>query len=126
MLVSGKLAERWSKILVVRIVGELSLDGKVFLQDGFSQARLFIQAFLLWFSTISPPIAPPLFDGATPNVQKIHRIPNILTFCSQVLAIDLINRPASTQARTHKLKKIVPEPNSFFMDVKCPGCFAIT
>ncbi|KIR41959.1 40S ribosomal protein S27 [Cryptococcus deuterogattii 99/473] len=43
-----------------------------------------------------------------------------------VLAIDLINRPASTQARTHKLKKIVPEPNSFFMDVKCPGCFAIT
>lgn len=51
---------------------------------------------------------------------------NILTFCSQVLAIDLINRPASTQARTHKLKKIVPEPNSFFMDVKCPGCFAIT
>lgn len=51
---------------------------------------------------------------------------SILTFCPQVLAIDLINRPASTQARTHKLKKIVPEPNSFFMDVKCPGCFAIT
>lgn len=75
MLVSGKLAERWSKILVVRIVGELSLDGKVFLQDGFLQARLFIQALLLLFSTISPPIAPPLFDGAMPNVQKIYRIP---------------------------------------------------
>ncbi|ODO08479.1 40S ribosomal protein S27 [Cryptococcus wingfieldii CBS 7118] len=44
----------------------------------------------------------------------------------QVLAVDLVNRPASVQARTHKLKKIVPEPNSFFMDVKCPGCFAIT
>ncbi|WVQ78926.1 40S ribosomal protein S27 [Cryptococcus sp. DSM 104549] len=43
-----------------------------------------------------------------------------------VLAVDLINRPASIQARTHKLKKVVPEPNSFFMDVKCPGCFAIT
>nr|ODN80250.1 40S ribosomal protein S27 [Cryptococcus depauperatus CBS 7841]ODN92328.1 40S ribosomal protein S27 [Cryptococcus depauperatus CBS 7855] len=43
-----------------------------------------------------------------------------------VLAVDLINRPATSQARTHKLKKIVPEPNSFFMDVKCPGCFAIT
>ncbi|WVQ77750.1 40S ribosomal protein S27 [Cryptococcus sp. DSM 104548] len=43
-----------------------------------------------------------------------------------VLAVDLVNQPASVQARTHKLKKIVPEPNSFFMDVKCPGCFAIT
>ncbi|OCF61977.1 40S ribosomal protein S27 [Kwoniella mangroviensis CBS 10435] len=43
-----------------------------------------------------------------------------------VLAVDLLNRPADVQARTHKLKKVVPEPNSFFMDVKCPGCFAIT
>ena len=44
----------------------------------------------------------------------------------QALAIDLLNRPADVQARTHKLKKVVPEPNSFFMDVKCPGCFQIT
>ncbi|ORX37701.1 putative 40s ribosomal protein s27 [Kockovaella imperatae] len=42
------------------------------------------------------------------------------------LAVDLLNPPAETQARRHKLKKIVPEPNSFFMDVKCPGCFQIT
>lgn len=45
---------------------------------------------------------------------------------TQALAIDLLNRPADVQARTHKLKKVVPEPNSFFMDVKCPGCFQIT
>ena len=44
----------------------------------------------------------------------------------QTLAVDLLNPPAETVARTHKLKKIVPEPNSFFMDVKCPGCFQIT
>ena len=44
----------------------------------------------------------------------------------QVLAVDLLNRPAEVEARTHKLKKVVPEPNSFFMDVKCPGCFQIT
>ena len=44
----------------------------------------------------------------------------------QALAVDLLNRPAEVQARTHKLKKVVPEPNSFFMDVKCPGCFQIT
>jgi small subunit ribosomal protein S27e len=22
----------------------------------------------------------------------------------------------------HKLKRLIPTPNSFFMDVKCPGC----
>nr|UXY86772.1 40S ribosomal protein S27 [Cryptomonas paramecium] len=22
----------------------------------------------------------------------------------------------------HKLKRLIPSPNSFFMDVKCPGC----
>lgn len=55
-----------------------------------------------------------------------HRTPNIETTNIQVLAVDLLNRPAEVEARTHKLKKVVPEPNSFFMDVKCPGCFQIT
>ncbi len=45
---------------------------------------------------------------------------------TQALAIDILNPPPERQARTHKLKKIVPEPNSFLMDVKCPGCFQIT
>ncbi|KAI2478652.1 40S ribosomal protein S27 [Pyrenophora tritici-repentis] len=44
-------------------------------------------------------------------------------------------RPAQTltfsttpaaEARKHKLKTLVPAPRSFFMDVKCPGCFTIT
>jgi len=26
----------------------------------------------------------------------------------------------------HKLKKLIQAPNSFFMDVKCPGCLQIT
>nr|UXY87512.1 40S ribosomal protein S27 [Cryptomonas sp.] len=26
----------------------------------------------------------------------------------------------------HKLKRLIPSPNSFFMDVKCSGCFGIT
>ncbi|CAK9784024.1 unnamed protein product [Cutaneotrichosporon oleaginosum] len=42
------------------------------------------------------------------------------------LAVDLLHPSPEAQARTHKLKKIVPQPNSFFMDVKCPGCFQIT
>jgi small subunit ribosomal protein S27e len=44
----------------------------------------------------------------------------------QTLAIDLLNPSAENQLRSHKLKRLVQNPNSFFMDVKCPGCFAIT
>ncbi|KAL8279929.1 hypothetical protein RQP46_007779 [Phenoliferia psychrophenolica] len=42
------------------------------------------------------------------------------------LAIDLLNPSAATTEQTHKLKRLVQSPNSYFMDVKCPGCFNIT
>merc|ERR1712158_85763 len=34
-------------------------------------------------------------------------------------------RPEDEQRR-HKLKRLVQHPNSYFMDVKCPGCYKIT
>lgn len=37
--------------------------------------------------------------------------------------IDLLHPPAELEARKHKLKRKIPTPNSFFMDVKCPGCY---
>ncbi|KAG9450104.1 hypothetical protein H6P81_010069 [Aristolochia fimbriata] len=40
--------------------------------------------------------------------------------------IDLLNPPAELKKRRHKLKHLVQTPNSFFMDVKCQGCFNIT
>merc|ERR1711937_257043 len=40
--------------------------------------------------------------------------------------IDLLNPPASVVKDQHKLKRLVQSPNSFFMDVKCQGCFNIT
>eukprot|EP00775_Hariotina_reticulata_P011153 gene11153-11305_t len=40
--------------------------------------------------------------------------------------IDLLNPPAELEKRKHKLKRLVQSPNSFFMDVKCTGCFSIT
>ncbi|KAF2757470.1 40S ribosomal protein S27 [Pseudovirgaria hyperparasitica] len=43
-----------------------------------------------------------------------------------VLDRDFLNESAQAQARKHKLKMLVPAPRSFFMDVKCPGCFTIT
>ncbi|KAH8083533.1 ribosomal protein S27-domain-containing protein, partial [Filobasidium floriforme] len=42
------------------------------------------------------------------------------------LAIDLLHPSAEAELRKHKLKQLVQAPRSFFMDVKCPGCFQIT
>ncbi|RKP22539.1 ribosomal protein S27 [Syncephalis pseudoplumigaleata] len=42
------------------------------------------------------------------------------------LAVDLLNPSPEHEKRQHKLKRLVQSPNSYFMDVKCPGCFQIT
>jgi small subunit ribosomal protein S27e len=39
--------------------------------------------------------------------------------------IDLLNPPAELEKQKHKLKRLVQSPNSFFMDVKCQGCFSM-
>ena len=43
----------------------------------------------------------------------------------QVLSsdIDLLHPPADLEKQKHKTKRLVQSPNSFFMDVKCQGCF---
>ncbi|KAB2623930.1 40S ribosomal protein S27-2 [Pyrus ussuriensis x Pyrus communis] len=40
--------------------------------------------------------------------------------------IDLLHPPAELEKRKHKIKRLVQTPNSFFLDVKCQGCFNIT
>ncbi|CAG8439408.1 6786_t:CDS:2, partial [Acaulospora morrowiae] len=40
--------------------------------------------------------------------------------------VDLLNPTPEHERRQHKLKRLVQSPNSYFMDVKCPGCFSIT
>lgn len=44
---------------------------------------------------------------------------------TQVLSsdVDLLHPPAELEKQKHKLKRLVQSPNSFFMDVKCAGCF---
>ncbi|KAK3809788.1 MAG: 40S ribosomal protein S27-like protein [Linnemannia elongata] len=42
------------------------------------------------------------------------------------LAVDLLNPSHALEQKTHKLKRLVQSPNSYFMDVKCPGCVQIT
>ncbi|KAJ2592304.1 40S ribosomal protein S27, partial [Coemansia sp. RSA 1804] len=43
-----------------------------------------------------------------------------------VLAVDLLNPTLENEKRQHKLKRLVQSPDSYFMDVKCSGCFNIT
>ena len=47
-------------------------------------------------------------------------------FISVKMPVDLLNPSLEQEAHTHKLKRLVQSPNSFFMDIKCPGCFQIT
>jgi small subunit ribosomal protein S27e len=39
---------------------------------------------------------------------------------------DLLHPRQASEQRKHKLKRLVQSPNSFFMDVKCVGCYQIT
>ncbi|KOX73889.1 40S ribosomal protein S27 [Melipona quadrifasciata] len=41
------------------------------------------------------------------------------------LAKDFLHPSPAEEKRKHKLKRLVQKPNSYFMDVKCPGCYAI-
>ncbi|KAK8735733.1 hypothetical protein OTU49_005289, partial [Cherax quadricarinatus] len=42
------------------------------------------------------------------------------------LAKDLLHPSPIEEKRKCKLKRLVQHPNSYFMDVKCPGCFKIS
>ena len=69
--------------------------------------------------------APPESDPLTvpPSAPSRRSPPH-----AQVLAadVDLLHPPADLEKNKHKLKRLVQSPNSFFMDVKCQGCFQIT
>uniref|UniRef100_A0A3B3S358 40S ribosomal protein S27 n=1 Tax=Paramormyrops kingsleyae TaxID=1676925 RepID=A0A3B3S358_9TELE len=42
------------------------------------------------------------------------------------LAKDLLHPSLDLERKQHKKKRLVQSPNSYFMDVKCPGCYKIT
>ena len=41
------------------------------------------------------------------------------------LAKDLLNPSIEEEKGKCKLKRLVQSPNSYFMDVKCPGCYKV-
>merc|ERR1712224_34249 len=44
----------------------------------------------------------------------------------QPMDIDLLHPEPAAEKRMHKLKRLIQGPNSYFMDVKCPGFLQIT
>lgn len=41
------------------------------------------------------------------------------------LQVDLLHPTPDSEKRKHKLKRLVQSPNSYFMDVKCPGRYGL-
>lgn len=82
--------------------------------------RLIVCSLLLLLLRIHLSLSLPLFFFISiffPGFHLLKVLPN---------DVDLLNPPADLEKRKHKLKRLVPSPNSFFMDVKCQGCFNIT
>lgn len=54
-----------------------------------------------------------------------HSLTTHTPVLSQVLSqdIDLLHPPVELEKQKNKRKRLVQSPNSFFMDVKCQGCF---
>lgn len=57
--------------------------------------------------------------GMHPEAPSLPRCPQVL-HCDR----DLLHPLREEEARTHKLKRLIAKPNSYFLDVKCPtiGC----
>ncbi|XP_067356933.1 40S ribosomal protein S27-like isoform X2 [Channa argus] len=60
-----------------------------------------------------------------------HLLPRIIfstsdEACWEKVAKDLLHPSIDHERKQHKKKRLVQNPNSYFMDVKCPGCYKIT
>ncbi|CBK20285.2 uncharacterized protein [Blastocystis hominis] len=63
------------------------------------------------------------FKTAPPILEKS----GIISFLELANMVNDLRYPtAEDEAQKHKLKRLVQAPNSYFMDVKCPGCLTIT
>lgn len=60
------------------------------------------------------------FPAARDSLELITEVLSLQVLSSD---IDLLHPPLELEKQKHKLKRLVQSPNSFFMDVKCAGCF---
>lgn len=57
------------------------------------------------------------------GIWNINAYFNLCLLCHLQLFKDLLHPSVEEEKRKHKLKRLVQSPNSYFMDVKCPGKF---
>ncbi|XP_009238116.2 small ribosomal subunit protein eS27-like [Pongo abelii] len=64
------------------------------------------------------------FNGKSPE----SAFPAVMTYPHEnmPLAKDLLHPSPEQEKGKHKKKHLVQSPNSYFMDVRCPGCYKIT
>ncbi|KAK8701597.1 hypothetical protein V6N13_019984 [Hibiscus sabdariffa] len=103
--VMERLANPGVRRLVIVEAGSKRVEGIISLSDVFSSAA----------STASS-------EGFQVALQTTSAQPKMVLQND----VDLLNPPAELEKKKHKLKRLVQSPNSFFMDVKCQGCFNIT
>merc|ERR1712027_50591 len=56
---------------------------------------------------------------------QIKKVKKKIKVKKMPLAVDLLHPSLACEKAKHKKKRLVQSPNSFFMDVKCQGCFKI-
>jgi hypothetical protein len=67
------------------------------------------------------PVLEPSGENSILPCSALHR--SALSEVAMPLAKDLLHPLHAEEKRKHKLKRLVQHPNSYFMDVKCPGCY---
>jgi small subunit ribosomal protein S27e len=95
---------------------------KVTLSEGTAQLKQsapFVLARGEWFCLI-------LTFSATVIYHTTWLTNSFLTCNRPKMPKDLCHPSLADEKSKHKLKRLIQSPNSFFMDVKCPGCFHIT
>jgi hypothetical protein len=55
------------------------------------------------------------------KIYYFNAVIKVLCISFSQLAKDLLHPSPAEEKRKHKLKRLVQHPNSYFMDVKCPG-----
>ncbi|KAM4766003.1 ribosomal protein eS27-like [Cyanocitta cristata] len=73
--------------------------------------------------TVPPPTRS---TGAAPALRRAGARRRGGPAADMPLAKDLVHPSLEDEKRKHKKKRLVQSPNSYFMDVKCPGCYKIT
>lgn len=119
LLDSGGISKR--RFIYISISNCYSISPRQWRSENKSVKAWFDSFILVAATSFAHSSSPCLPENWTPDLIKVVGYKMVLSN-----DIDLLHPPAELEKRKHKLKRLVQSPNSFFMDVKCQGCFNIT